>query len=111
MTDPFIFEPTSEVLGTKDAPDVLTWLANSLDAGAKLLLIDLNRVEILESSGIGILMVAQSRARRAGARLVLCSLNDETSIQLERSGLIEKFETFINRENFEQFLVMYDDLI
>ncbi|MEB3213434.1 MAG: STAS domain-containing protein [Leptolyngbyaceae bacterium] len=102
MTESFIFGPTSHVLGTKDAPDMLNWLANSLEAGAKLLLIDLMNVRALESSGIGILMIAQNRARRAGARLVMCSLNDEVSLQIERAGLLEKFEIFPNRDAFER---------
>lgn len=108
MTAPFIFEPACEVLGTKDAPDILNWLSNSLDSGAKLLLIDLHGVQMLESSGIGILMVACNRARRAGARLVLCSLSDDASLQIERSGLTEKFEIFLNREDFDRFSITYD---
>lgn len=104
MTDSFIFEPTSQVLGTKDAPDLLTWLANSLEAGATLLLIDLMDVRILESSGIGILMIAQNRARRAGARLVICSLSEEAAVQIERAGLTEKFDICPNRDAFERML-------
>ncbi|MEL6221472.1 MAG: STAS domain-containing protein [Cyanobacteria bacterium J06627_8] len=102
MTEPFIFGPTNQVLGTKDAPDMLNWLADSLETGAKLLLIDLVHVQSIESSGIGILMIARNRARRAGARLVICSLTDETSLQIERAGLLEKFEIFPNRDAFER---------
>jgi anti-anti-sigma factor len=102
MTEPFIFEPTSQVLGTKDAPDMLNWLATSLEVGAKLLLIDLVNVYALESSGIGILMIARNRARRAGARLVLCSLSEEVVLQIERAGLLEKFEILPNRDTFER---------
>lgn len=108
MPDPYIFEPTCEVLGTKDAPDLLSWLSKSLEAGAKLLLIDLNDVQILESSGVGILMVAQNRARRAGATLVLCSLSDDALLQLERAGLTEKFEIFPNQHDFERFSITFD---
>lgn len=108
MPDPYIFEPVCEVLGTKDASDVLSWLSRSLEAGAKLLLIDLSDVQILESSGVGILMVAQNRARRAGATLVLCSLSEDASLQLERAGLTEKFEIFHNRDEFERFSITFE---
>ncbi len=108
MTDSYIFEPTCEVLGTKDAPDLLSWISGSLEGGAALLLIDLNAVQMLESSGIGILMVAQNRARRSGAKLVLCSLSDDISMQLERSGMTEKFEIFRNRDEFERFAITFD---
>jgi anti-anti-sigma regulatory factor len=63
---------------------------------------------MLESSGIGILMVAQNRARRGGAKLVFCSLNDDIAVQIERSGLTEKFEIFRNRDDFERFAITFN---
>ncbi|MGF1496001.1 MAG: STAS domain-containing protein [Elainellaceae cyanobacterium] len=104
MTNASIYEPPTSILGTNIAPDLLYWVDHQLQAGARLLLIDLCQVETIDSSGIGTLMIVRNRVRRVGARLSLCSLNSQTQAELERAGLAEKFEVYANRDEFETFL-------
>lgn len=104
MTKFYIFTPEDEVLGTQDAPGLLSWVKQRLDAGTSILLLDLHHVLSLESSGIGILMIVHNWTRRAGVRFALCSVNEEVLLQIERAGITDKFELYANREEFDRFM-------
>ncbi|NET08722.1 MAG: STAS domain-containing protein [Merismopedia sp. SIO2A8] len=110
MTPSYIFEPTSGILSTNDAPDLLYWVSSSLDSGANFLLVDLAQITRIDSSGLGTLMIACNRVRRAGGTLALCSLNSQTQMQIERAGLLEKFDIYTDRREFESFISGDDDL-
>lgn len=101
MTTAYTFELSCQVFGTQDAPDLLYWVSNRLAAGAELLLIDLNDVEAIDSSGVGTLMIAKNRAKRAGAHLGLCNVSEEVMLQIDQANLIEKFEVFADLADFK----------
>jgi anti-anti-sigma factor len=52
-------------------PDVRAALQSAIDEGAGDLVIDLAGVELLDATGLGVLVGAHRRAERAGRRLVL----------------------------------------
>ena len=110
MTASYIFESLSGIFATDDAPELLQWLKTSLESGATFLLIDLEHVTHIESSGLGTLMIACNRVRRAGGTLALCSLNPQTQMQVERAGLIDKFDIYDSRREFEHFVLGDDEL-
>lgn len=100
MTTAYTFELECEVFGTQDAPDLLYWVSNRLEAGAKLLLIDLKQVVSIDSSGVGTLMIAQNRAKRVGARLGLSNVHENVKLQIEQANLVEPFEVYADMEDF-----------
>lgn len=53
------------------APDVRSALQSAVDAGAGDLVVDLAGVELLDATGLGVLVGAHRRAEQAGRRLVL----------------------------------------
>ena len=110
MTSHFIFETNPGPLSTSDAPDLLHWVSNSLEQGAQFLLVDLKRTTQIDSSGLGTLMIACNRVRRAGGTLALCSLNSQTHMQIDRAGLAEKFDIYSDQREFESFVAGDDDL-
>lgn len=101
MTTAYTFELSCQVFGTQDAPDLLYWVANRLEADAKLLLIDLKEVESIDSSGVGTLMIAKNRAKRVGAHLGLCNVSEEVMLQIEQANLISKFEVYSDLADFK----------
>ncbi|MEB3232485.1 MAG: STAS domain-containing protein [Leptolyngbyaceae bacterium] len=106
----YVFEPNPGILGTSVAPDLLYWVSNHLEAGTTFLLIDLKHTTRVDSSGIGTLMIAYNRVRRVGSTLALCSLKPEVRINLERAGLLDKFDVYTDRREFENFVSGDDDL-
>lgn len=56
-------------------------------AGHRQLEVDLQRVEFLDSAGIGVLIGALRRARRAGGNLVVTAMSAEVADVFELLGL------------------------
>lgn len=110
MTSSYIFQTTPGILSTSEAPDLLKWVSQAVDSGASFLLIDLSQTKQVDSSGIGTLMIACNRLRRGGGTLALCSLNPQVRRQIERAGLIDKFDIYIDRHEFDSFIAGDDDL-
>lgn len=106
----YIFEPKPGILGTSVAPDLLYWVNSNLEAGTTFLLIDLKNTTRVDSSGLGTLMIAYNRVRRVGGTLALCSLHPDVRVNIERAGLLEKFDLYTDRREFENFVSGDDDL-
>ncbi|MGB3612973.1 MAG: STAS domain-containing protein [Elainellaceae cyanobacterium] len=102
MTTAYVFAPAYTTMGTDEAPRLLDWIDSRLKAGATYLLIDLQKVKQVTSSGLGTLMIARNRARRANSLLVLCSLSPSVQVCLERADMLDKFQIYADRHAFEQ---------
>lgn len=58
-------------LGSATVGDVRVALADAIDNGVEDLLLDLGGVELVDATGLGVLVGGHRRAERAGRRLVL----------------------------------------
>lgn len=58
-------------LDVHSVPDVRTALHEAIDRGRGDLVVDLSDVEVSDATGLGVLIGAHRRARRAGRRMVL----------------------------------------
>jgi anti-anti-sigma factor len=58
-------------LGAATVADVRAALGEAIDAGIDDLLVDLHEVELVDATGLGVLVGAHRRADRVGRRLVL----------------------------------------
>lgn len=65
-------------------------IATHFDAGVRRFVIDLNRVELITSAGIRVLVMLARRVA-AGGGLVLCGLNEHVTSVFEVSGLLQHF--------------------
>lgn len=72
------------------APRVASALAQ-LPPGARRVVVDLSHVDLLDATGIGLLVGLRSRLAQTGGRLVL-SCPAHLRHQLERSGVTATFE-------------------
>jgi anti-anti-sigma factor len=71
-----------------------------LASGVKTVLIDLIDVEFMDSSGLSSLVSALNMTRSAGAKLYLCSINEQVQMVLELTRMNRVFETFAHRDDF-----------
>jgi anti-sigma B factor antagonist len=58
-------------LGSATVGDVRTALGDAIDSGVDDLLVDLAEVELVDATGLGVLVGGHRRAERAGRRMVL----------------------------------------
>ena len=70
----------SGVLGVQSVADVRAWLGRAIDAGVGDLVLHLGDAEVSDATGLGVIVGAHHRARRAGRRLVIA----DASPRLER---------------------------
>lgn len=98
-----VFQPT-ETLSAVNSSALTNWVSTALQSGTNILLIDLQKVEFLDSGGLGGLVLALKQVRRSGSRLAICTLNDQLQMLLKLTDMEEVFEIYTNRAEFEQTL-------
>jgi anti-sigma B factor antagonist len=58
-------------LSSTSVGDVRTALSDAIDAGVDDIVVDMSGVELMDATGLGVLVGSHRRAERAGRRLVL----------------------------------------
>lgn len=73
-------------------------ILGATDAGAKNVLLKLDRVTKIDSSGIGELAAAHQRIRRNGGRFLLVGLSEKLAAPLQIANLMGVLESYPNIE-------------
>ncbi len=76
-------------------------ISESLAKNAKIILIDFQDVTFMDSSGLGVLVLALKNARTAGCELFLCSINEQIQMLFELTSMNQVFKIYGSREEFE----------
>lgn len=80
---------------------VLTQALNEcLEARTKHVLVDLSKVEFIDSSGLGTLVSMHTRLRLADAKLYLCSPKDQARNLFDISDTDRIFDIYNSRSEF-----------
>ncbi|MDJ0728391.1 MAG: STAS domain-containing protein [Crocosphaera sp.] len=102
MTASFqVYEPSGMVDGTK-APRFRQEIQKLLEGNPKVIVIDFKDVTFMDSSGLGALVLSLKTVRAAGAKLFLCSVNDQVKMLLELTEMHRIFKIFESREELEK---------
>ena len=72
------------------APELRTELQRILGEGSSELTVDLEGVEFIDSTGLGVLLGAHRQASEAGGRLQVRTTSERTLKLLRISGLLDK---------------------
>ena len=75
-------------------------ISDVVASGADIVLIDLQDVTFMDSSGLSSLISAQRMVRTAGGKLFICSINDQAKMLFELTKMNRVFEIFADREEF-----------
>lgn len=81
-------------LDATSAPEIRQTLQDLLDSGKSRLIVDLAGVLYLDSSGLGELVRAMKRARKAGGDVRLCALSDDVFQVFEMTRLHEQMALY-----------------
>ncbi|MBD1863522.1 MULTISPECIES: STAS domain-containing protein [Trichocoleus] len=79
---------------------------NAVTASTDIVLIDLENVTFMDSSGLGALVIALKSVRSAGGKLFLCSINDQVKMLFQLTSMDRVFEIFPNRAEFNQAVLL-----
>lgn len=64
------------------------------------ILVDLASIELLDSTGLAVLLAARDRAQKSGSHFFLCSLQPAVRLVLEITNLEREFVIFPSRQAF-----------
>jgi anti-anti-sigma factor len=78
--------------------------SNVLDGKPDVLLIDLQHLKRMDSSGLGALVFALRSSRAIGCKFAICSISEYIDFLLEATSMKNLFEVFENRNQFERSL-------
>jgi anti-anti-sigma factor len=76
-----------------------------INSGTRIILVNLENISFIDSSGLGGLVNAFKSTRAAGGRLVLCSVCEQARMLLEITGMDQVFEIFPNESEFNKALL------
>ena len=96
-----VIEPEGILDGTK-TDKFRQEINESVRTGANVILVDFSHVTFMDSSGLGALVLSLKTIRSAGAKLFICSINEQIKMLFELTSMDRVFEIFANREEFEQ---------
>jgi anti-sigma B factor antagonist len=98
-----IVRPTGILDGTR-TNQFRNEISTIVNAGARVILVDLEDVTFMDSSGLGALVLALKNVHSAGGKLCVCSINDQIKILFELTRMDQVFEIFSNQDEFAQKL-------
>jgi anti-anti-sigma factor len=94
----------SGILNSSLASQLCSEVDQVVKTGSKLVLVDLQAVTFIDSSGLGGLVNAFKASRALGSKLVLCSVCEQARMLLEITGMDQVFEIFPNQTEFTKTL-------
>lgn len=77
-----------------------------VEAGTKIVLLDLRNIKFINSSGLMALVVVFKMIRSAGGMLFVCSISQQVRMIFEMTGVDQVFETFANLDEFNNTLLV-----
>jgi anti-anti-sigma factor len=76
--------------------------------GTNILLIDLQQVDFVDSSGLGALVAAMQIVKSANGQMFVCSLNEQVQMLFELTKLERIFKVFANQEEFNNNFLLIE---
>ena len=89
------------ILDSANANSLRREVLDSLDRGVKSVLVDLEKVNFMNSSGMGALVATLKAVKAAKGELFLCSLSDQVKIIFELSRMDRIFNVYRDRAEFQ----------
>ncbi len=99
-----VIRPVGILDGTSSA-QLRSEISQFIEEGVRLVLVDLEEVSFMDSSGLGSLVLAFKSVQSAGGKLCVCSINDQIKMVLELTSMDLVFDIFANREAFDSAMI------
>jgi len=89
--DALIITMEGDLIGENVGPDILEVVNDAIENESKKVIIDLNGIRYMNSSGIGVLITVHSKMKNIGGQVVLVNPNEEIVKILELTKLSQVF--------------------
>jgi anti-anti-sigma factor len=86
------------ILDSAKANEMRQEIDRLIESGIRLILIDLEEVKFIDSSGLGGLAIALKAMQSVGGRLCNCCVGEQPRMLFELTGMEQVFEIFPNQE-------------
>ncbi|MDJ0674463.1 MAG: STAS domain-containing protein [Calothrix sp. MO_167.B42] len=100
MTNEFKIVQPSGILDGQTTNNLRREIIDLVEGGANVILVDLQEVTFMNSSGIGALVAAFKAVRAANSQMYLCSLSDQLQMIFQLTKMEKVFKIFQNRDEF-----------
>jgi anti-anti-sigma factor len=80
-------------------------VSDIVEKGVAIVLVDLQKVSFMDSSGLGSILLACKTVRSAGGKFYICSINDQIRILFELTKMDRVLTPFANREEFNKAIL------
>jgi anti-anti-sigma factor len=100
-----ILQP-SGILDSTQTKKLRSEIDAMLNSGSHTILLNLEQVTFMDSSGLGALVLVLKTVRAAEGKLYLCSLNGQIRLLFEITGMDKLFEIFVDQTEFSQKMQM-----
>ena len=94
MQDLVVLEPKGKIMGGPDASMLHDQLHEYIKQGKKKVIIDLSKVDWMNSTGLGILISALTTLKKNQGELKLANVTDKIQSLLTITKLVTVFETY-----------------
>ena len=98
QSDPTIVAISGDVLGGADAMEFSQMIAEQVRNGARQVIVDLSDVNLMNSSGLGMLVAASTSLRSSGGRLMVVGANERIVALLKMTRLDTVFANYESRD-------------
>jgi anti-sigma B factor antagonist len=102
MSSPIKVIQPSGILDGAQAGQFRQDIAEAVQGGVEMIVVDFKNVTFMDSSGLGALVLSLKTVRAAESKLFLCSINDQIKMLFELTNVEQVFEIFNNYEELEQ---------
>lgn len=89
------------ILDSTQAAQVRTQVGEALSTGARTLLIDLENITFIDSSGLGTLISVLKKVRSQDCEMAVCSASPQVKMLFELTSMDQVFRVYENRAAFE----------
>ena len=90
--DALIITMEGDLIGENVGPDILEVVNHAIENESKKVIIDLNGIRYMNSSGIGVLITVHSKMKNIGGQVVLVNPNEQIVKILDLTKLSQVFE-------------------
>lgn len=99
-----VLQPSGLLTGN-NAKQLRYQIDDLVTTGVNVVLVDLQNVDFIDSSGLGALIAAQRIAKTANCQFFLCSVNEQVKMLFDLNRMDRFFEIFDDQEEFNKSVV------
>ena len=89
-----VIEPKGKIMGGPESTELHDLLHDLIDQGKKSVVIDLSKVDWMNSTGLGLLISGLTTLRKSGGELKLANVTDKIQSLLTITKLVTIFKSF-----------------